>query len=185
MPQSVCKAHMNYKKDIHKKGHFKNNCKCCNDYAKHQDRIIYARGGTIQGLKLLNNSLVDEIQDYQDEIQELRERLAEMNYDDETNERVVERVVIQQKPSNLVFTDDLPITWKLKNLAIKCAGETPNEDMNETACECVVCKDKKTKQIILSCGHLTCQSCMLKIDNKNECPICRQPPQYAKVVYFV
>lgn len=170
---------MNYKKDIFKNGHFKNNCKCCNDYAKHQDTIIYARGKTIQGLSMLNATLVDEIQ-------ELRERLAEMNDDDnETNERIVERVVIQQKPSNLVFTDDLPITWKLTNLAIKCAGETPTEDMNENACECVVCKDKKSKQIILSCGHLTCHSCMLKINNKTECPICRQTPQYAKVVYFV
>lgn len=180
MPQSICKTHMNYKKDFLKKGHFKNNCKCCNDYAKHQETIIYARGKTVQGLSLLNETLADEIQ-------QLREQIAELNanYDDETNERVVERVVIQQKPSNLVFTYDLPITWKLNNLAIKCAGEAPDDDTNENACECIVCKDKKSKQIIMSCGHLTCHSCMLKINNKSECPICRQTPQYGKIVYFV
>lgn len=129
MPQPVCKKHMNFKKDFQSKGYFKSECKCCNDYMKHQEKIVYARGCCIQGLKMLNNSLVEEIQ-------ELQELLA-------------------------------------------------GEDTNETASECIVCKEKRCSQIILSCGHLTCHSCMAKIENSKNCVICRQVPEYAKLIYFV
>lgn len=175
MPQSACKTHMNFKKDFQKKGHFKSGCKCCNDYLKHQEKVMYARGMTIGGLKLLNDTLVEQIQ-------ELEELLAGFNLD--TDERIVIKTETRNKPKNLVFTEDLPLNWKMNTLALKCSNMTPNEDTSETASECIICKEKRSNQIILSCGHLTCHSCMVKIDNSNACAICRQTAEYGKMIYF-
>jgi hypothetical protein len=199
---------MNYKKDFNSKGHFKNECQCCNDYVKHQEKTAYARGCTIQGLNLLKEELVEELQDARETIQELTDELALLdtsttrpyvrtrelqNARDTIQELTDElaflnasttrtQVRIQVKPNGLVFTEDLPITWKLKDLAIKCGGENETGDTSDSANECIICKDRKSKQIIMSCGHMTCHSCMLHINQRN-CPICRTEVEYGKVIF--
>lgn len=168
---------MNYKKDFNSKGHFKNECKCCNDYVKHQEKTVYARGCLIKGLTMFKEELVRELQDARETIQELTDELALL---DTSTTRT--QVRTQVKPNGLVFTEDLPITWKLKDLAIECGGDIDTDETSDSANECIICKDRKSKQVIMSCGHMTCHSCMLHINQRN-CPICRTEVEYGKVIF--
>lgn len=65
--------------------------------------------------------------------------------------------------------------------------ELTDDDENvEKGRKCILCLEKRRETCATVCGHLFCWSCILDwLDQKEECPVCREPIQKSSIVYLM
>lgn len=80
---------------------------------------------------------------------------------------------------------DVPNTLQLNNLRKRMASENKSNRKTTTASDvqCVLCLEQREDTSATLCGHLFCWSCILDwLDQKEECPVCREPMTKSTVV---
>lgn len=57
---------------------------------------------------------------------------------------------------------------------------------NETLTKCILCLEERHDTCATVCGHLFCWPCIMDwLDQKEECPVCREPVKKSTVVYLM
>ncbi|XP_031620225.1 peroxisome biogenesis factor 10 [Contarinia nasturtii] len=61
-----------------------------------------------------------------------------------------------------------------------------NQSKNELKPKCVLCFEERRDTCTTLCGHLFCWSCIMDwLDQREECPVCREPTTKSNVVYLM
>lgn len=57
---------------------------------------------------------------------------------------------------------------------------------SETMAKCILCLEERHDTCATVCGHLFCWTCIMNwLDQKEECPVCREPVMKSNIVYLM
>lgn len=63
---------------------------------------------------------------------------------------------------------------------------TTDQPNSETLPKCILCLEDRHDTCTTPCGHLFCWTCIMEwLDQKEECPVCRDPMKKSDVVYLM
>lgn len=94
----------------------------------------------------------------------------------------IKQAIQSQRPIDLASSNP-----KLNNLRKQMTLEdgSKRKSSSTIGVQCILCLEKRENTSATVCGHLFCWSCILGwLDQKEECPVCRDPITKSTVVYL-